>query len=175
MPGEFSNKVAVITGGSRGIGREIALKFARSGARTVIVSSSADNLATAAKTIAAAGLAPLTIAADLRTLEGCEQVFGNVRDRFNRCDILVCSAGATRAGNFTELPDQAWIDGYALKFFGCVRLCRIVLAAAQNRAGFNHQYWGWRGALAGCRIFDRRFRQCGDGEFFQSALAIGQA
>ena len=45
MPGEFSNKVAVITGGSRGIGREIALEFARSGARTVIVSSSADNLA----------------------------------------------------------------------------------------------------------------------------------
>ena len=59
MPGEFSNKVAVITGGSRGIGREIAVELARAGAQTVIVSSSADNLAGAAKTIAAAGLAPL--------------------------------------------------------------------------------------------------------------------
>ena len=59
MPGEFSNKVAVITGGSRGIGREIAVELARAGAQTVIVSSSADNLASAAKTIAAAGLAPL--------------------------------------------------------------------------------------------------------------------
>jgi len=135
MVGEFSNKVAVVTGGSRGIGREIAVELARSGAQTVIVSSSADNLASAAKTIASAGLAPLTIAADLRTLEGCQHAFDSVRDKFNRCDILVCSAGATRAGNFTELPDQAWIDGYALKFFGCVRMCRLfwpLLKAAQG-------------------------------------------
>lgn len=135
MSSEFTNKVAVVTGGSRGIGREIALEFARGGAQTVIVSSSADNLAAAAKTIAAAGPAPLAIAADLRTLEGCQQVFDGVRDRFNRCDILVCSAGATRAGNFVELPDQAWIDGYALKFFGCVRMCRLfwpMLKAAQG-------------------------------------------
>jgi 3-oxoacyl-[acyl-carrier protein] reductase len=135
MVGEFSNKVAVVTGGSRGIGREIAVELARSGAQTVIVSSSADNLASAAKTIASAGLAPLTIAADLRTLEGCQHAFDSVRDKFNRCNILVCSAGATRAGNFTELPDQAWIDGYALKFFGCVRMCRLfwpLLKAAQG-------------------------------------------
>ena len=58
-----------------------------------------------------------------------------MRDKFKRCDILVCSAGATRAGNFTELPDQAWVDGYALKFFGCVRICRLfwpLLKAAQG-------------------------------------------
>jgi 3-oxoacyl-[acyl-carrier protein] reductase len=108
MLGEFSNKIAVVTGGSRGIGREIALELASSGAQTVIVSSSADNLAGAAKIIAAAGPAPFIIAADLRALEGCEKVFDSVRDKFNRCDILVCSAGATRAGNFTELPDEAW-------------------------------------------------------------------
>jgi len=135
MAGEFSNKVAVVTGGSRGIGREIAVELARSGAQTVIVSSSADNLASAAKTITSAGLAPLTITADLRTLDGCQQAFDSVRDKFNQCDVLVCSAGATRAGNFTELSDQAWIDGYALKFFGCVRMCRLfwpLLKAAQG-------------------------------------------
>jgi NAD(P)-dependent dehydrogenase (short-subunit alcohol dehydrogenase family) len=135
VSGEFSDKVAVITGGSRGIGREIAADLARAGAQTVIVSSSTENLAAASKTIAAAGPVPLAITADLRTLDGCQHVFDSVKDRFNRCDILVCSAGATRAGNFTELPDQAWVDGYALKFFGCVRMCRLfwpMLKAAQG-------------------------------------------
>jgi 3-oxoacyl-[acyl-carrier protein] reductase len=135
VSGEFSNKVAVVTGGSRGIGREIAVEFARAGMQTVIASSSAENLVVASKTIAAAGAAPLAITADLRTLHGCQHVFDSVKDRFDRCDILVCSAGATRAGNFTELPDQAWLDGYSLKFFGCVRMCRLfwpMLKAAQG-------------------------------------------
>jgi 3-oxoacyl-[acyl-carrier protein] reductase len=136
MPGEFSGKVAVITGGSRGIGREIAVEFARGGAHTVIVSSSAENLASAAKTIAAAGgPPPLTLEADLRKLEGCQQVFDAVKAKFNRCDIVVCSAGATKAGNFVDLPDEAWMDGYALKLFGCVRMCRLfwpMLKAAQG-------------------------------------------
>ena len=136
MPDEFSGKVAVITGGSRGIGREIAVEFARAGAQTVIVSSSAEHLAAASKTITAAGgPAPVAVAADLRQLEGCKQVFDAVNDKFNRCDILVCSAGATRAGNFVDLPDDAWLDGYALKLFGCVRMCRLfwpMLKAAQG-------------------------------------------
>ena len=132
----FKEKWSVITGGSRGIGREIAVDFAREGAQTVIVSSSEANLAAATKTVAAAGgPAPLAIAADLRKLEGCQQVFDAVKDKFNRCDILVNSAGATKAGNFVDLPDEAWMDGYALKFFGCVRMCRLfwpMLKAAQG-------------------------------------------
>src|SRR6201996_8538266 len=127
MTSEFSGKVAVITGGRRGIGRAIAGEFARGGAQTVIVSSSAENLAAAAKTIAAVGgPPPLTLEADLRKLEGCQQVFDAVKAKFGRCDVLVCSAGATRAGNFVDLPDEAWIDGYALKLFGCVRMCRLL-------------------------------------------------
>jgi 3-oxoacyl-[acyl-carrier protein] reductase len=137
MPGEFAGKIAVITGGSRGIGREIAVDFAKAGAQTVIVSSSDANLAAATKTVGAAGgPAPLAITADLRKLDGVQQVFDTVKAKFGRCDILVNSAGATKAGNFVDLPDEAWMDGYALKLFGCVRMCRAFWPMLKSANGF---------------------------------------
>lgn len=126
MAQDFANKVVVISGASRGIGRGIAVAFAKEGAQTVLAASSSQNLAEAAKAVGATGgPQPMTVAADLRTLAGCEQLFKAVKDRFGRCDILVNSAGATKAGNFLELSDETWLDGYALKLFGCVRLCRL--------------------------------------------------
>jgi 3-oxoacyl-[acyl-carrier protein] reductase len=126
MAGEFKDKVVVVTGGSRGIGKAIGAAFVREGAQVVLAASSAANLDAAAKTIKdAGGVAPLTIAADLRTLAGCEQVFKAVNDKFKRCDILVKNAGATKGGNFFELPDEAFLDGFALKYFAAVRLTKL--------------------------------------------------
>jgi 3-oxoacyl-[acyl-carrier protein] reductase len=136
MTKRFADKVVVVAGGSRGIGRGIATMFASESAEAVLVSFSEDNLAAAAKAIKSeGGTKPVTCAADLRTLAGCERVYAIVEERFGRCDILVNSAGATRAGNFLDQPDEIWLDGFALKFFGCVRLCRLfwpMLAKAQG-------------------------------------------
>jgi NAD(P)-dependent dehydrogenase (short-subunit alcohol dehydrogenase family) len=126
MPKEFEGKVVVVSGGSRGIGRGIATAFAREGAQTVLAASSAANLAEGAKAVAASGgPEPMTVAGDLRTLAGCEQVFAKVNERFKRCDVLVNNAGATKGGKFFELPDEAWDDGFALKFRAAVRLTRL--------------------------------------------------
>ncbi len=126
MAKEFDGKVVVVSGGSRGIGRAIAVAFAREGAQTVLAAASAANLAEGAKAVkAAGGPEAMTIAGDLRTLEGCQQVFDQVKARFKRCDVLVNNAGATKGGKFFELPDDAWIDGFALKFYGTVRLTRL--------------------------------------------------
>jgi 3-oxoacyl-[acyl-carrier protein] reductase len=126
MPGEFAGKVVVVSGGSRGIGRGIAQAFAREGATLVLAASSAANLASAAEMIKQNGGAePMTCAGDLRTLEACEQVFKTVSETHGRIDILVNCAGATRAGSFVNLPDEAWSDGFALKLFAAVRLSRL--------------------------------------------------
>jgi 3-oxoacyl-[acyl-carrier protein] reductase len=126
MAGEFSGKVVVVTGGSRGIGKAIAQSFARDGAQTVLAASSAANLEAAANAIASSGAArPLTVAGDLRQPAGCDALFARVRDEFGRCDVLVNCAGATKAGAFLAQSDAEWHDGFALKFFGAVRLCRL--------------------------------------------------
>jgi len=136
MDREFAHKVVVVTGGSRGIGRAIATAFAREGAQTVIAASSAQNLANAVEIIdKAGGPKTMSCAGDLRQMEKCEALFDFVSSRFGRCDILVNCAGATKAGNFLDLIDEEWHDGFALKFFASTRLCRLfwpMLKAAQG-------------------------------------------
>jgi 3-oxoacyl-[acyl-carrier protein] reductase len=138
MTNSFTGQLVVVSGASRGIGRGIAAAFAREGAQVVLCASDAQRLAEAADAIAQdAGCVarPDTCAADLRTEDGCRRVFDAVASRHGRCDVLVHSAGATRAGAFTAQPDADWQDGFALKFFACVRLSRLfwpLLVASQG-------------------------------------------
>jgi len=133
--GEFSNKVVVVTGGSRGIGKAIAESFAREGAQTVLAASSQANLDKAAAAIGNTGPKPLTFAADLKSLEACERLHKFVQDKAGRCDVLINNAGATRGGNFLELPDEAFHDGFALKYYACVRLSRLFWPMLKEREG----------------------------------------
>lgn len=133
---EFKDKVVVVTGGSRGIGRGIAEAFAREGAQTVIASTSERHLTEAAAAIAATGgPVPVTAALDLRKLSDCEKLHALVKKGLRRCDILINNAGATKAGNFLELSDESWLDGFALKFFGCVRLSRLFWPMLKDAQG----------------------------------------
>ncbi|MGE3149717.1 MAG: SDR family oxidoreductase [Pseudorhodoplanes sp.] len=126
MTSEFSEKIVVVTGGSRGIGYAIAAAFAHAGAQTVLAASSRDNLEAAADAIAAAGgKKPFVVAGDLRRQEAAEQLFEAVRGRYGRCDVLINAAGAARSGTFFQLTDEDFRDGFALKFFAAVALCRL--------------------------------------------------
>lgn len=123
---ELNGKVAVVAGGSKGIGLACASKLAADGADIFLVASNRERLSAAAGRIKSeTGRAVQFHAADLRTLEGCAASHAAAQKAFVRCDILVNSAGATKGGIFPEQPDEEMIDGFALKFHGAVRLCRL--------------------------------------------------
>lgn len=136
MSGEFAGKIVVVTGGSRGIGRGIASAFAREGAQTVLAATTQSNLEAAAAAIAGSGAPrPAIIAGHLGSLQACQAVHGLVKERFGRCDILVNCAGATKAGSFVDQPDEDWSEGFATKFFGAVRLCRLFWPMLKEAGG----------------------------------------
>lgn len=123
---ELEGKVAVVTGGSRGIGRAIARRLAEEGAEVVISARSADTLETTAKEISSAtGRRVETVPADLSTLDGCESLHKEATSLFDNIDVLINCAGATKSGPFLELSDEIWQDGFNLKFFAAVRLSRL--------------------------------------------------
>lgn len=123
---ELEGKMAVVTGGSRGIGRAIARRLAEEGADVVIASRTTETLESTAKEIAAAtGRRVEPVPADLSSIEGCEILHREATSAFDHIDILVNCAGATKSGPFLELTDETWQDGFNLKFFGAVRLSRL--------------------------------------------------
>ena len=121
----LDSKVVVVTGGSRGIGRAIAGRLARDGADVVIASRTRADLERAAEGIGSGDMRVVPVAVDLSTLEGCEQLHRETMASFDRVDVLVNCAGATRGGPFLDLSDELWQEGFDLKFFGAVRLSRL--------------------------------------------------
>jgi 3-oxoacyl-[acyl-carrier protein] reductase len=118
---QLSGKVAIITGASRGIGRAIAETLAAEGMNLVLVARSQDlldALAVALKTDC------LVLAADLREPDAAARVVDAAVERFGQIDLLVNNAGATVRGDFLALTDEQWADGFALKLFGAMRMCR---------------------------------------------------
>ena len=120
MPPPVPGRVALVTGGNRGIGRGIALELASTGCNIVLAARDADALARTSAEIAALGVQVHTHAADLREPTAPALLVAAVEQRFGRLDILVNNAGAARRGDFFEMPDDAWADGIARKFFATV-------------------------------------------------------
>ena len=122
---ELEGKVALVTGGSRGIGRAIVEALADEGCDALVVSRSAESDASLAESAARTGRRLVPCAADLATLAGAEQAVDRAEQVFGRLDILVNNAGGARRADFLELSEDDWQSGFALKFFGYVRMTRL--------------------------------------------------
>ncbi len=130
------DKVALVTGSSRGIGCACAHALAAAGADVLLVARTESDLAEAAATLSAAtGRRIETCATDLRSTQGCQAAIGALDHAFGRLDILVNNAGATQSGDFLELDDAVWEDGFALKFYSYVRLSRALWPLLKDSGG----------------------------------------
>ena len=122
----IDGKVALVTGGTRGIGLMIARGFVEAGAKVYVASRKEDAVAAAEQELGEIGEA-VGLAADLSTKEGCDALAAAIAEREERLDILVNNAGANWAAPIDEFPDSGWDRVLDLNVKGVFHLTRALL------------------------------------------------
>jgi NAD(P)-dependent dehydrogenase (short-subunit alcohol dehydrogenase family) len=120
----LAGKIAVVTGASQGIGLAIARRLAEEGMKVAVAARNPERLAKVAAEIVGRDGEALIFPADLREESAPARLVATTMERFGAIHLVVNNAGATKRGDFLTLTEAEWADGYALKFFGAVRLCR---------------------------------------------------
>ena len=153
MDPNLENKVAVVTGGSRGIGFAIAEALARHGARVVIGSRNAADLARAAEALNK--LAPFcaeAVRADVREYKQVEHLMARAEERFGGLDILVNNAGIGVFRPVDQLSPEEWDEVIGTNLTGCFYCVRAAVPRMKRRGGgyiFNISSLAGKNAFAG--------------------------
>ena len=106
---DLTGKVAIITGGSRGLGLQMAEALGEMGAKLAITARKADELAEAKAHLEKLGVEVLTITNDLSKFDQIPGLVSAVLERYGRIDILVNNAGATWGAPAEDYPNEAWM------------------------------------------------------------------
>lgn len=134
---DLTGKVAIVTGGSRGLGLQMAEALGEMGARLAITARKGDELAAAKAHLEAQGIEVLTVVNDLSRFDGIPGLVGQVLDHFGRIDILVNNAGASWGAPAEDYPFEAWMKVINLNLNGMFLLTQEVgrRAFIPQRAG----------------------------------------
>ena len=125
---DLKGRVAVVTGGSRGIGRATAIRLAQAGADVVINYLKDEEAAQeASRRVAETGARALTLRADVSGLEGAEQVVRATTEAFGRLDVLVCNAGIWEGAAVEEMCEALWERVVDTNLKGTWALCRAAV------------------------------------------------
>jgi NAD(P)-dependent dehydrogenase (short-subunit alcohol dehydrogenase family) len=133
---KLEDKKALVTGGSEGIGKAIALAFAREGVDVAICARRKEPLEATAKEIAqATGRKVVAIAADLTKAADAENFVKKAHAELGRIDILVNNAGSAPGGVLEHLTEEDWAQALQLKFMGYVRCMKAALPIMVKQGG----------------------------------------
>ena len=132
---QLKDKVAIVTGGSQGIGRATALRLAAEGASVVIAARGRELLDQVAGEIRAAGGSVAAVQADVSRAEDCARLVAEALKAFGRLDILVNNAGTSATGEFESVTDDIWQADFELKLFAAIRLARLAIPHMKRHGG----------------------------------------
>lgn len=132
----LKDKVAIVTGGSDGIGKATAFGFAREGARVVICARGTERLEKVATEISErTGVVVKPIRADVTSLDDICHVIETTADIFGKIDILVNNAGTSSALSFEKATDDDWQEDLDLKLWAAIRFSRQVIPHMKRSGG----------------------------------------
>jgi len=129
------DKVAVITGGSIGIGLATAKAFANEGAHVVLAARNGERLEAARAEVAAIGTRVLAVDCDVATAAGCETLVAAATKEFGGADILINNAGTGSNETIMDATDEKWQAYWDLHVMAAVRLARGIVPAMTARGG----------------------------------------
>ncbi|MFH1459308.1 MAG: 3-oxoacyl-[acyl-carrier-protein] reductase [Candidatus Omnitrophota bacterium] len=133
---KLEGKVAVITGGAQGIGKQIAITLAKEGANCVICDVNEEELQKAATEIQTQGVKCLPVVLNVTNLSQCEQMVNKIIDKFKKIDILINNAGITRDGLFIRMREEDWDSVIAVNLKGTFNCTKAtVKVMLKQRAG----------------------------------------
>jgi 3-oxoacyl-[acyl-carrier protein] reductase len=137
MTGSLDGRVAIVTGGSRGLGAAVATWLVDRGASVVVSGRDEDRVQRAVKELEGRGGVALGMAADVGSREDADRLVESARERFGRVDILVNNAGITRDGLLVRMRDDDWDQVLNVNLRGAFLLTRAVTKAMvrQKRGG----------------------------------------
>jgi NAD(P)-dependent dehydrogenase (short-subunit alcohol dehydrogenase family) len=122
---ELNGKVAVVVGGTSGIGRAIALGFAEAGADVIPTSRRAEQVETTAREIEALARRSLRVTSDVSDRRSLERVLNEALSVFGKVDILVNSAGRTKRAPTIDFSEDDWNDIIDTNLTGTLRACQV--------------------------------------------------
>jgi 3-oxoacyl-[acyl-carrier protein] reductase len=122
----FKDKIALVTGGSRGIGRAVVMRLAQEGAEVVIVDVIQDAAEAVVAELAGQGRVARAVQADVRDGARAQQVVEELVEQRGRVDVLVNSAGIVRDGLMAAMTPDQWRDVLEVNLFGTYNYCRAV-------------------------------------------------
>jgi NAD(P)-dependent dehydrogenase (short-subunit alcohol dehydrogenase family) len=131
----LGGKVAVITGGSVGIGLATAKAMAGEGASVVIAARNAERLEAARADVAAAGGRVLAVDCDVATAAGCTALVEAAAKEFGGADILINNAGTGSNETIMDAPDEKWQAYWDLHVMAAIRLARGLVPGMKARGG----------------------------------------